>query len=98
MTSAEFTDFLIAEIQAADGATDFVEDILTAAKAKIANSGGQIAPFRTGSVGGKNFERDIRLDAAQVAASCRAALDFAAVNSDGVAGTNYDFSEIGGWN
>lgn len=98
MTAAELTDFLIAETLAANGDTTFVDNILAAAKAKITGGGGQIAPFKTGSVAGKNFEREIRMDAVTVAACCRAALDYVDPQGDGVSGTTLDFSEVGGLN
>jgi hypothetical protein len=97
MTPTELTDFLIAEIQIS-GQTTFVDNLLDAAKAKIAAGGGQIAPFKTGSLSGKNFERDIRMDAVQVAICCRTALDAADPDGDSVAGTTLDFSQVGGWN
>ena len=90
MTAPELTDYLIAEILAADGDTTWVEGLLTAAKAKITGSSGEIAPVTSGSVGGKNFSRELRTDPVTFAACCREALDFIAHKS--VSCTRLDFS------
>ncbi|HKP92974.1 MAG TPA: hypothetical protein VJS88_03685 [Chthoniobacterales bacterium] len=100
MTVADLTDFLVADAQAADPDSPdltFINAMLTAAKDKMTGGKGEVAPLTEGSVGGKTWARNIRLSALEVAAACRAALDF--LNEDGeqaVSGTNLDFSEIGG--
>lgn len=95
MTTGELTDFLIAEITATDS-TDFVNDLLSKAKAQILAGGGLIAPLIGGSLNGKSFNRNLRLDAVQVATACRAALDYAAEGEDqkGVSCARMDFSDL----
>jgi hypothetical protein len=92
MTAPQLTDYLIAEILAADGDTTWVQGLLTAAKAKIASGSGEIAPITSGSLGGKNFSRELRMDPVTFAACCREALDFVAHKS--VSCTRLDFSRI----
>ena len=74
MTVQQFTDFLIAECEAA-GDTEFANEILTAAKQAILAGGGVIAPLTSGSLNGKNFTRDIKLSPAEVALACRNAIN-----------------------
>ena len=91
MTTGEFTDFLIAEIEASDGDALWVESLLAKAKAKVLAGGGEIAPLFSGTFNGRNVQRNVRLDATQVASACRAALDYTAADQKGVASSRLDF-------
>lgn len=71
-TAAALQDFLIAEVE--EGNVDFVNQLLELARAKVLAGGGELAPLDQGTINGKNFQRVIRLDAAEVAAACREAL------------------------
>lgn len=90
MTTAELTEFLIAEIEA--GNRSFVQQLLQSARAQILAGGGQIAPMTNASSGGKSFTRDVKMSCAEVAKACRAALDSA--GPAGVPATGLDFSRI----
>lgn len=92
MTAAQCTDYLIAEIRAANGDPSWVQGLLAAARSKIANGAGEIAPITSGSVGGKNFARELRMDPVTFASCCREAIDFCAGES--VCCTRLDFSRI----
>jgi hypothetical protein len=72
LTLAEFTDFLIGEID--DGNESFVTDLLVSAKAKIVAGGGGIDSMSCGSRNGKSYTLQIGMDAAMVAKACRDAL------------------------
>lgn len=72
LSLSQFTQFLIDEID--DGNTSFVTDLLAAAKAKIVAGGGVIDSMTSGSRNGKSYTMQIGMDAATVAAACRAAL------------------------
>jgi hypothetical protein len=98
-TAADLSDFLIADALAVDPDNPdltFINTLLTNAKAKISGGKGEVAPLTEGSVGGKTWQREIKLSALEVAAACRTALDFLDEDEKAVSGTNLDFSEIGG--
>lgn len=90
MTADDLLDVLIDEI--ADDNTAFVTSLLATARAKIAAGGGLVAPLTSASLNGKNFNRDVRLDAVQVARVCRLALAHA--EGGGVSATTLDFSRL----
>lgn len=96
MTSGEFTEFLIDEIEA--GNLAFVTNLLTAARNKITAGGGQIAPLVGAGEGGKNFNRQLEMNCAVVAKCCREAIKATAEDqtSGPVSGTRLDFSELHG--
>ena len=87
MRAADLTEYLIAEIVAADGDTTFTDELLAKARARILAGGGEIAPLSgTSTSTGSTFLRDVRMSAVDVAKACRDALDY--VNEDnGVAST-----------
>ena len=92
MTAADFTEFLVAEIEA--GNQTYVTGLLTAAKAKITAGGGEILPMVGASANGKSFNRELRMDCATVAKCCRDALiETAADDEDSgpVSATAFDF-------
>jgi len=93
MTREDFTQFLVADIQAT-GNNDFVEALLASARAKILAGGGEISPITTAALNGKTFGRTLRMDAAEVAAACREALSIAA--GDAVVTSTLDFSGLNG--
>ncbi len=94
MTAAEFTEFLIAEINA--GNETFVTDLLAAAKVKITAGGGLIAPLVSAAENGKSFNRELKMDAATVAKCCRDALLETSEDEDDqpVSGTAFDFRDL----
>lgn len=96
MTSGEFTEFLIDEIESGNAA--FVTNLLTAARAKISAGGGQIAPLVGAALNGKNFNRQIEMNCAVVAKCCRDAIKATADDQTNgpVSGTRLDFSELHG--
>jgi hypothetical protein len=89
-TAADLLEILISEIE--DGNVAYVNNLLTAAKAKITAGDGEMAPLQDGNLAGKQFSRVIRLDAAQVARICRQAIQ--ETGGSGVATTGLDFSEL----
>ncbi|MEQ1862230.1 MAG: hypothetical protein ABMA13_20120 [Chthoniobacteraceae bacterium] len=90
-----FVEFLVAEMVATDSTT-FADDLLTAAKAKIAGKG-ELSFLQTGTINGKTFGRAKELSAVDLAIACRRALSEYADLADGgrVTGTTLDFSSIG---
>ena len=93
MTTGAFTDFLIAEIDSS-GDTAFVEKLLADAKLKILAGGGELAPLTQGTFNGRNVQRTLRMDAADVASACRAALDYTAEDQKGVSCSRMDFGPL----
>lgn len=89
MTREDFTQFLVADIQAT-GDDTFVQTLLTSARAKILAGGGEISPLTTAGLNGKTFGRSLRMDAAEVATACREALDIVA--GDAAVVSTLDFS------
>lgn len=93
MTTGAFTDFLIAEIEASDDSS-FVESMLKAAKDKMLAGGGELMPLTQGTFNGRSVVRTLRMDAADVAAACRAALDYTAADQKGVSCSRLDFRHL----
>jgi hypothetical protein len=95
MTAADLTDFLIADAQASDPVDlTFINGLLTNAKAKISGGKGEVAPLTQGQVGGKQWMREIKLSALEVASACRSALDFLQEDSRSVSATRFDFGGL----
>jgi hypothetical protein len=89
---------LVCRAQIAKGNRAWVEELEDRALAKLLKGGGEIAPLESGSLNGKSVQRNVRMDAAEVAAVCRVVLDDAdAEAASGAAedigpGTGFDFS------
>ena len=92
MSAAEFTSFLVDEIEASNAA--FVNELLANARAAITAGKGTIAPLLTGSVNGKSFTRELQMGPAEVAICCRNAIKEAAGTH--VISTAFDFSGTNG--
>lgn len=90
---ADFVEFLVAEMDATDSTT-FVDDLLTAAKAKLQGKG-ELAFLASGTLNGKAFSRSKELSAQEIALACRRALQL--YNDDAGSGpiTFLDFSRGG---
>lgn len=92
MTVADFTRFLVAEIEAADGDTTWVEQLLTDAKAKITAGQGDLGTLINSGLNGKSFTRQLVFSAADVAAAARAALD--QVEAESAAGGSLSYADF----
>ena len=93
MTVAEFTNVLVAEMEA-DEATTFVETLITDARAAIAGGKGTIASLTSSSLNGKAFTRTIDLSPVQVLQACRQALKIYNETDDAVSSTRPDFRSL----
>lgn len=73
MTVAEFTQMLVAEMEA-DQSTAFVDCLLKDARAAIKAGKGTVGSLINGSGNGKSFQKAITLGPAEVLSACRSAL------------------------
>ncbi len=73
MTVAEFTQVLVAEMEA-DKSTAFVDGLLKDARAAIRNGKGSVGSLTSGSLNVKSFQKQINLSPMQLLAACRSAL------------------------
>jgi hypothetical protein len=90
VTADALIEVLIAQIDAGNEA--WVDALLAKALQKIADGGGMIAPLTGTGLNGKNFNREVRLDAVQVAQACQLAKAHACGND--VSSTSLDFSGL----
>lgn len=90
----DFAEFLLGEMIATES-TAFADDILAAAKAKIAGKG-ELSFLTTGTINGKTFARSKELSAIEVARGARLALKMYADFGDGgtLSGSTLDFSGL----
>lgn len=93
MTSADFTQLLVAESEA-DGNTEWIRGLLSEARAKISAAKGEIVTLTNATLNGKTFERRFQFSALDVIRCCRAALKILDDEDDAVPATYPDFSQI----
>jgi len=74
MTLDELTNTFVL-ICEADESTEYVDDLLAAAKTKLTAGGGEISPFTSGGANGRNFNTEVRFDCAQIIRACLDAIN-----------------------